>query len=56
MVNIFFSLRRPLADNAKGLFDCLKQAVKYVRLSNEWSKKLVGFGCDGTCVNVGDRG
>lgn len=22
----------------------------------EWNKKLIGFGCDGTRLNIGDRG
>ena len=39
VVNRFFSVRRPNSGSAKGLFDCLKQAVKYVGLSNDWNKK-----------------
>ena len=38
------------------LKDCLKQAVKYVGLPNEWNKKLIGFGYDETSVNLGDQG
>ena len=56
VVNRFFSVHRPHSGVAKGLFDCLKQAVKNVGLPNEWNKKLVGFGCDGTNVNLGERG
>ena len=55
VVNRFFSVRRPNSGTAKGLSDCLKQAVKYVGLPSEWNKKLVGFGCDGTSVNIGDH-
>ena len=33
-----------------------KHAVKYAGLSGDWYMKLVGFGCDGTSVNIGDRG
>ena len=55
IVNKFFSVRRPRSGDAKGLFECLKQAVKYMGLPNEWNKKLIGFGCDGTAVNIGDR-
>ena len=56
MVNISFSVRGPHSGDAKGLFDCLKLAVKDVGLPNEWNKKLVGFGCDGTSVNLGEPG
>ena len=56
IANKFFPVRRPCGGDAKGLFECLKQAVKYVGLPNEWNKNLIGFGCDGTSVNIGDRG
>ena len=49
----FFSVRRRHSGDATNLFECLKQAVKYVRLPNEWNKKIFGFGCDGTSVNIG---
>ena len=35
VVNRFFSVRRPNSGTAKGLSDCLKQAVKYVGLPSE---------------------
>ena len=56
VANKFFSVRRQSSGDAKGLFECLKQAVKYVGLHGEWYKKLIGFGCDGTSVNIGGRG
>ena len=56
VVSKFFSVRRPHSGDAKGLFDCLQQAVKYVGLPDDWNKKLVGFGCDGTSVNIADHG
>ena len=34
IVSKFFSVRRPSSGDAKGLFDCLKQAVKYAGLQN----------------------
>ena len=35
--------------------DLLKTSSQVCR-ATKWSKKLIGFGCDGTSVNIGDRG
>ena len=56
IANKLFSVRKPSSGDAKGLCECLKQAVKYVGLHNDWNRKLIGFGCDGTSVNIGGRG
>ncbi len=54
--NKFFTVRRPDSGDAKGLFECFERAVAYVRIGDGWKTKLVGFGCDGTSVNIADRG
>ena len=56
VLNKFLTVRRPMSTDAEGLFNCLQHAVKYAGLSDDWYMKLVGFGCDGTSVNIGDRG
>ena len=33
----------------------IKSAVEYMRVTG-WESKLVGFGCDGTNANIGERG
>lgn len=52
----FFSVRRPCQGDTRSLFECLEQAIKFVGLTDEWKMKLIGFGCDGTSVNIADRG
>jgi len=44
----------PRAD-AKGLFECFTRALDYVGIVG-WEEKLIGFGCDGTSVNIGAGG
>ncbi len=51
----FFTVRQLSRGTAQGLFDCLKRAVEYMGAAN-WETKLIGFGCDGTNANMGDRG
>ena len=42
--------------NAKGLHDCLKSALFYVGVTDACYKpKLIGFGCDGASVNIGEN-
>ena len=50
----FFTVRQPKSGTAQGLFDCLKSAVKHMG-ATDWEKKLIGFGCDGANVNIGER-
>ena len=50
----FFTVRQPKSGNAEGLFDCFKNALSLVGLAN-WEDKLIGFGCDGTSVNIAPR-
>ena len=54
--NKFFAIQRPTTGDAEGLFDCVNKAVRYVGLDDSWSKKLIGFGCDGTAVNIAENG
>ena len=49
--NQFLTVRRPKRANADGLFACLNAAMQYVGVS-ESKRKLIGFGCDGACVNM----
>ena len=53
--NKFLTVRRPNRSNAQGLYDCLVAGLSYVGIT-DWESKLVGLGCDGTNVNIGDRG
>ena len=52
----FFTVRRPASGDAKGLFECFEQAVEFMGIGGDWKKKLIGFGCDGTSVNIADGG
>ena len=54
--NKFFSVRRLHQGDARSLYKCLEQAIKFVGLTDEWKMKLIGFGCDGTSVNIAERG
>ena len=51
----FLTVRQPKSGNAEGLFECFKTALSYVGLAN-WEDKLIGFGCDGTSVNIAAGG
>ena len=49
----FLTVRQPKSGNPEGLFECFKNALSHMSLAN-WEDKLVaiGFGCDGTSVNI----
>lgn len=53
--NRFLSVRQPTRADAKGLFECFTRALDYVGIVG-WEEKLIGFGCDGTSVNIGAGG
>ena len=54
--NKFLTVRRPDSGDAKGLFECFEKAMEFMGIGDEWKKKLVGFGCDGTSVNIAAHG
>ena len=37
--------------DARSLYERLEQTILFVRLTEEWKMKLIGFGCVGTSVN-----
>ena len=51
----FLTLRCPERSDAKGLYECFVRALTYAGVIG-WETKLVGFGCDGTSVNMGANG
>ena len=51
----FLTVRQTKSGNAEGLFECFKNALSYVGVAN-WEDKLIGFGCDGTSVNIAAGG
>ncbi len=53
--NRYFCVRQPKSVDAVGLFECFKKALAYLGMSEE-NSKLIGFGCDGANVNMGNRG
>ena len=53
--NRFLTVRHPESANAKGLYECFVRALTYAGVT-DWENKLVGFGCDGTNVNMGAGG
>ena len=55
MVNSSFAVRQLQRGAGQGLFESLKSAVKYMGVTG-WESKPVGFGCDGTNANIGERG
>ena len=53
----FLAIRRPSRSNAEGLFECFKRALAHAGISDsDWQSKLIGFGCDGTNVNLAANG
>lgn len=53
--NRYFCVRQPKSVNAAGLFECFERALAYVEVDS-LPEKLIGFGCDGANVNMGDQG
>ena len=51
--NVFLCVRQPSSTNAEGLCECFGRALSYMGI--DVPHKLVGFGCDGTNVNMGER-
>lgn len=51
----FLTVRQPNSSNAEGLYECFVRALSYVGVA-DWESKLIGFGCDGTNVNIGAHG
>ncbi|KAF3859041.1 hypothetical protein F7725_021440 [Dissostichus mawsoni] len=50
--NVFFSIEHVKRANAKGLYALIMGAFAQGRV-DDWKKRLVGFGADGTAVNFG---
>ena len=53
--NKFLSARHPKSGTAEGLWECFQQAVSHGGIV-DWKDKLIGFGCDGTSVNIAAGG
>lgn len=51
--SVYFCVRQPKSVDAQGLYDCLNDALTYLEIDRP--SRIVGFGCDGTSVNMGDR-
>ena len=50
----FLCIRQPRSGNAEGLHECFGRALSYMGI-DDVPHKLIGFGCDGTNVNIGER-
>ena len=53
--NMFLTVRRPEWSDANGLYECFARALLYAGVTG-WENKLIGFGCDGSNVNMGANG
>ncbi len=51
----YLCVKQPKSVDASGLFECLQDAMSCIGMDCETSK-LIGFGCDGASVNMGERG
>ena len=51
--NKYFCVRQLKSVDASGLYECLNRALLYLEVDEPG--KLVGFGCDGASVNMGDK-
>ena len=54
--NRYFGVRQPKSVDAVGLFQCLDKALTFLGITCEEHSKLIGFGCDGANVNMGNHG
>ena len=52
--NNFLCVRQPKSTTAIGLAECVTRALSYMGVGQ--TEKLLGFGCDGANVNLGDGG
>jgi len=51
----FFAVRQPRNGTAAGLYESFTRAFDRMEIS-DWENKLIGFGCDGTSVNIAANG
>ena len=51
--NTYFCVRQPATVNAPGLYECLNRALSFIGITDH--TKLIGLGCDGASVNMGDK-
>ena len=51
--SVYFCVKQLKSVDAKGLYDCLNDALTYLKIDRP--NRIVGFGCDGTSVNMGDN-
>ena len=51
----FLAVQEIKRANAEGLFQCFKNAMSHVGIS-DWETKVIGFGCDGTNANIAAGG
>eukprot|EP00731_Ephydatia_muelleri_P017065 Em0010g163a len=51
----FLAVQEIKRANAEGLFQCFKNAMSHVGIS-DWETKVIGFGCDGTNANIASGG
>ena len=50
----FLCVRQPNSVSTEGLYECFRKALSYMEV--DVPHKLIGFGCDGTNVNISERG
>ncbi len=53
--NVYFCVRQPTSVNALGLYECFNKALIHVGIYDSSLTRLIGFGCDGASVNIGDN-
>ena len=51
--NVYFCTRQPSSVDAAGLYRCLNSALTYLDIDRP--SRLIGIGCDGASVNMGDN-